>query len=649
MKKLLLIALLFCFTQSKAQQNKQALPQQPFSVGCNNFDFENGTTSGWYIDGLVPLLNPTLNTPYLWGYPGTSPKDTLVTLNSTIGSQCSNGIDNYGGFPIVHPAGGLYALLLNNDSAGGKTEMAGFNQYFVVTPTNKSLTLRFAAVMQDGGHADTTKPHFSLYIKGSSGHNTYFAMQVIDTSFTGWQTSGIDPSVHYLPWTITTLDFSSLMNDSLVISFYVNDCNDGAHFGYAYIDGVCGNTFQITSSNALCTSGDSTTLIAPVGMASYSWSGPKSGTSQSLTTKIPGDYRLITTSVLHNYLPPDTLYYHLAIDSVVSSYIVNNICTYDTTNFIDQSSGSPNNWQWNFGDGTPLANSQNPTHAYSTAGTYTTTLIASNSCGATNTAHKTIVVYPLPVPLTKLVCYAPHVVLLCDSTDPYISFYWVGPDFYYSYGTEQCIQVSDTNNVYNGIYTLTVTDSNNCTSITNINVVVDTLPSVSFVLQKDTSQLSTWNAYPTYSSSTASAIWHWGDGTSTPGLYPSHTYSVAGKYNICVSAYNGNGCSVSVCQNDSVYRLSNSNMVYVNVINSTTGINQFSNTNTIKIYPNPANNKITIDANDIVDVKLFDVLGNQITSTKQNQIDVSNLPEGVYFIQVQTKQNTSTQKVIVQH
>ena len=78
------------------------------------------------------------------------------------------------------------------------------------------------------------------------------------------------------------------------------------------------------------------------------------------------------------------------------------------------------------------------------------------------------------------------------------------------------------------------------------------------------------------------------------------------------------------------------------------GIQQIKN-NTLKIYPNPANNKITVDATDVIDVKLFDVLGKQITVTKTNNVDVSDLNDGVYFIQVQTKQNTTTQKIIVQH
>jgi len=78
-------------------------------------------------------------------------------------------------------------------------------------------------------------------------------------------------------------------------------------------------------------------------------------------------------------------------------------------------------------------------------------------------------------------------------------------------------------------------------------------------------------------------------------------------------------------------------------------IKKFNTQQIISIYPNPANNKITIDANDVAEVKLFDVLGKQIFTTKTTDVDVSNLPEGVYFIQVQTIQNTTTQKIIVQH
>ena len=79
------------------------------------------------------------------------------------------------------------------------------------------------------------------------------------------------------------------------------------------------------------------------------------------------------------------------------------------------------------------------------------------------------------------------------------------------------------------------------------------------------------------------------------------------------------------------------------------GINQFTNNTQIKIYPNPANNKIIIDATDVVGVKLIDVLGNQILSTNQKNIDVSNISNGVYFLNIKTNQGLATKKIIIQH
>jgi len=52
-----------------------------------------------------------------------------------------------------------------------------------------------------------------------------------------------------------------------------------------------------------------------------------------------------------------------------------------TVNFTDQSTGSPTSWSWNFGDaGTSTA--QNPSHVYTSAGTFTVTLTVTNSCGS---------------------------------------------------------------------------------------------------------------------------------------------------------------------------------------------------------------------------------------------------------------------------
>jgi PKD repeat protein len=58
----------------------------------------------------------------------------------------------------------------------------------------------------------------------------------------------------------------------------------------------------------------------------------------------------------------------------------------DTLSFRDTTSGSPTSWAWSFGDG-GTSRSQNPTYVFRTAGTYSVTLVASNSSSSSTTAR----------------------------------------------------------------------------------------------------------------------------------------------------------------------------------------------------------------------------------------------------------------------
>ena len=59
-----------------------------------------------------------------------------------------------------------------------------------------------------------------------------------------------------------------------------------------------------------------------------------------------------------------------------------------TVQFTDTSINSPTSWSWNFGDGS-VSTVRNPSHVFTTAGTFTVTLIATNSAGS-NTYQQTI-------------------------------------------------------------------------------------------------------------------------------------------------------------------------------------------------------------------------------------------------------------------
>ena len=60
--------------------------------------------------------------------------------------------------------------------------------------------------------------------------------------------------------------------------------------------------------------------------------------------------------------------------------------TLDVT-FTDTSTQNPTSWSWDFGDGSALVTTQNPTHSYTTNGVYTVKLTATNALGSATTTY----------------------------------------------------------------------------------------------------------------------------------------------------------------------------------------------------------------------------------------------------------------------
>ncbi|HKR05483.1 MAG TPA: PKD domain-containing protein [Bacteroidia bacterium] len=96
-------------------------------------------------------------------------------------------------------------------------------------------------------------------------------------------------------------------------------------------------------------------------------------------------------------------------DSSTQSVIVNplpgggfvsqNVCLNNATQFTDTStvsSGSITNWLWDLGDGNN-SSVQNPSHIYSTPGTYNVSLVVSTANGCKDTIIQSVNVFPLPV------------------------------------------------------------------------------------------------------------------------------------------------------------------------------------------------------------------------------------------------------------
>jgi uncharacterized delta-60 repeat protein len=172
-----------------------------------------------------------------------------------------------------------------------------------------------------------------------------------------------------------------------------------------------------------------------------------------------------------------------------------------------------------------------------------------------------------------------------------------------------------------------------------------------FTLSPDPNTQHNWFALNT---STGAApityTWYWGDGSSSTGTNPTHTYSTPGYYNICVTITDGSGCVNSYCDN-STYVYKTAEMVTINVVNQLPSEIVEMETDMVKIYPNPATNILTIETQSgkgiyqLQDVTGKILLNGSVTATKFS-LDISALNKGIYLLSVIEGEHEAHRKIV---
>ena len=70
----------------------------------------------------------------------------------------------------------------------------------------------------------------------------------------------------------------------------------------------------------------------------------------------------------------------------------------------------------------------------------------------------------------------------------------------------------------------------------------------------------------------------------------------------------------------------------------------------VRVYPNPFTENFMINSDIIIDYKLFNSLGEVIISARTNQhqtiVNISDQPNGIYFLQLNSEQKSKTIKLI---
>ncbi|MBA3829629.1 MAG: PKD domain-containing protein [Taibaiella sp.] len=226
-------------------------------------------------------------------------------------------------------------------------------------------------------------------------------------------------------------------------------------------------------------------------------------------------------------------------------------CSPIVVNFTDLSTGTPTAWSWDLGNGA-TSTLQNPSTTYTTAGTYTVKLTASNA-SYTNTKTATAYITVLAAPAiafvasdTASIC-APKAITFTNNTVLGSSgsgtYTWDFGDGTSSSSTSPT-HTYTTSGVYN--VTLVATNSSGCSStlVKSSYIHLNAKPHAAF----GASGVSACNApfTPTFSNSSTGAVsysWSFGDGGSSTSTSPSHTYSSSGNYTVTLIATNSSGCN----------------------------------------------------------------------------------------------------------
>lgn len=217
-----------------------------------------------------------------------------------------------------------------------------------------------------------------------------------------------------------------------------------------------------------------------------------------------------------------------------------------------------------------------------------------------------------------------------------ISYAWIGPNSFTSGSKDNTLMNATTS--MSGVYTVIGTDNNGCSEQDTITVLVDTSAMVdSFTINANPYNVVTF--MPVNIQGADSTLWIFGDGsTDTPSI-PTHTYSADGIYSVQLVVMNK-------CGSDTFSKNVVIQPVNVESVNSFVG--------SLNMYPNPAFDVLNINASKGIEmstVSMYTLSGQRIyTNNKQQgsyRIDTSVLPQGVYYIVIETNKGVYTNKVHV--
>lgn len=228
-------------------------------------------------------------------------------------------------------------------------------------------------------------------------------------------------------------------------------------------------------------------------------------------------------------------------------------CAPMVVDFSDNSSGNPVEWLWDLGNGT-TSTVKNPSNSYFLPGNYTIKLTVKDAAGNTNTISRTEYINVTTTPTVNFEanpgggCY-PLSVNFKDlsetKTGNIVKWEW-------DFGDGTIGEGKNPTHIYNNdgdfSVTLRVTTDNSCSnSATKKSIIkINPRPKVDFtsdITEACTAPETVNFINNSVNTGTVTYKWDFGDKTTSTEKNPSHTYKVAGTYDVSLIIKNQFGCA----------------------------------------------------------------------------------------------------------
>jgi hypothetical protein len=381
---------------------------------------------------------------------------------------------------------------------------------------------------------------------------------------------------------------------------------------------------SISTQTAFICQGQNATLTANGGGAlTYTWQPTNSNNSSLVATPLVNTvYTLSATNASNCTTSVSQV---IIVNPLPNTAITSNpafVCAGGTA--VLSLTPSPNvTYNWSTGASGSFI-SVNPTI---TTNYFVTGINNGNGCSNTSTIALSVFISTFVVNSPTAICKGNVATL--TASGPATAYSWITSTGVPVGNSVSSITVSPASST---IYSVTGSNGS-CSNTQSVNLIVNPIPNV--IAQTAKSTICRFEVSTILASGASS--YSWNTGATTPSI--SLTLSLTTSYTITGTDINGCAKTVTVTQ----------------FVATCIGINELNGNGQgdIKVYPNPNNGNFIVNSDQNITLNIVNAIGQvvsviDISDENKKEVNVSNLPNGIYFITGQNQNLKVNKKIIVE-